>query len=100
VILTAFSASRQEARAASALNHPNVCAVYTLDHTSDGQHDIAMEYVEGDTLRQRIVTSRLSLREALDVAIQIAAALSGAHTAGIIHRDIKPENVMLRPDAS
>ena len=57
-----------------------------------------MEYVEGETLRQRLATSRLSLREALDIAIQVAAALSVAHAAGIVHRDIKPENVMLRPD--
>ena len=88
----------QEARAASALNHPNVCTIHALDETNDGQHYIAMEYVEGETLRQRLSTSRLSLREALDIAIQVAAALSVAHAAGIVHRDIKPENVMLRPD--
>ena len=57
-----------------------------------------MEYVEGETLRQRLSTTRLSIREALDIAIQVAAALSAAHAAGIVHRDIKPENVMLRPD--
>ena len=57
-----------------------------------------MEYVEGETLRRRLTTSRLTLREALDIAIQVAAALSVAHAAGIVHRDIKPENVMLRPD--
>ena len=88
----------QEARAASALNHPNVCTIHALGETSDGQHYIAMEYVEGETLRQRLATSRLSIREALDIAIQVAAALSAAHAAGIVHRDIKPENVMLRPD--
>ncbi len=88
----------QEARAASALNHPNVCTIYALDHTSEGQHYIAMEHVEGETLRQRLSTSGLSLREALDIAIQVAAALSVAHAAGIVHRDVKPENVMLRPD--
>ncbi|MBA2440521.1 MAG: serine/threonine-protein kinase [Thermoleophilaceae bacterium] len=88
----------QEARAASALNHPNVCTIYALAETSDGQHYIAMEYVEGETLRRRLTTSRLSVREALDIGIQVAAALTVAHTAGIIHRDIKPENVMLRPD--
>src|SRR5215212_1682414 len=89
----------QEARAASALNHANVCTIHALDQTSDGQHYIAMEYVEGETLRQRLTTSKLSLREALDIAIQVAAALSVAHAAGIVHRDIKPENVMLRPDS-
>ena len=88
----------QEARAASALNHPNVCTIHALGETSDGQHYIAMEHVEGETLRQRLSTTRLSIREALDIAIQVAAALSAAHAAGIIHRDIKPENVMLRPD--
>ena len=88
----------QEARAASALNHPNVCTIHALDQTSEGQHYIAMEYVEGETLRRRLATSRLSVREALDIAIQVAAALSVAHAAGIVHRDIKPENVMLRPD--
>ena len=88
----------QEARAASALNHPNVCTIHALSETSDGQHYIAMEYVEGETLRQRLSTTGLSIREALDIAIQVAAALSAAHVAGIVHRDIKPENVMLRPD--
>ena len=88
----------QEARAASALNHPNVCTIHALGETSEGQHYIAMEYVEGETLRQRLSTTRLPLREALDVVLQVAAALSAAHAAGIVHRDIKPENVMLRPD--
>ena len=88
----------QEARAASALNHPNVCTIHALGDTSEGQHYIAMEYVEGETLRQRLSTTRLPLREALDVVLQVAAALSAAHAAGIVHRDIKPENVMLRPD--
>ena len=73
----------QEARAASALNHPNVCTIHALDETSDGQHCIAMEYVEGGTLRRRLTTSRLTLREALDIAIQVAAALSIAHAAGM-----------------
>jgi eukaryotic-like serine/threonine-protein kinase len=88
----------QEARAASALNHPNVCTIHALGETADGQHYIAMEYVEGETLRHRLSASRLTIRECLDIAIQVAAALSAAHDAGIIHRDIKPENVMLRPD--
>ena len=89
----------QEARAASALNHPNVCTIYALDQTSEGQHYIAMEYVEGETLRRRLTTSRLSAREALDIAIQVAAALSVAHAAGIVHRDIKPDNVCSGPTA-
>jgi len=88
----------QEARAASALNHPNVCTIHALGETSEGQHFIAMEYVEGETLRRRLVRSRLTITEALDIGIQVAAALSVAHAAAIVHRDIKPENVMLRPD--
>jgi eukaryotic-like serine/threonine-protein kinase len=88
----------QEARAASALSHPNVCVIHALGMTTDGQHYIAMEYVEGRTLRARLVHERLTLREALDIAIQIASALTAAHASGIVHRDIKPENVMLRPD--
>src|SRR5215207_8103499 len=68
----------QEARAASALNHPNVCTIHALGETSEGQHYIAMEYVEGETLRQRLASARLSLREALEIAIQVAAALSVA----------------------
>ena len=88
----------QEARAASALNHPNVCTIHALGQTSDGQYYIAMEYVEGETLRHRLSTSRLTIKECVEVAIQVTAALSAAHSAGIIHRDIKPENVMLRPD--
>jgi eukaryotic-like serine/threonine-protein kinase len=88
----------QEARAASGLSHPNVCTIHALGETAHDQHYIAMEYVEGETLRRRIAGGRLTIRESLDIAIQIASALVAAHTHGIIHRDIKPENVMLRPD--
>src|SRR5215212_117427 len=88
----------QEARAASALNHPNVCTIHAVGETSDGQQYIAMEYVEGETLRDRLATDRLAVGEALHVVIQIAAALAAAHAIGIVHRDIKPENVMLRRD--
>ena len=88
----------QEARAASALSHPNVCTILALGQTAEGQQYIAMEYVEGETLRYRLTTSRLTVRHALEIATQIASALSAAHSAAIIHRDIKPENVMLRPD--
>ena len=88
----------QEARAASALNHPNVCVIHALGRTEDGRRYIAMEHVEGKTLRARLVRGRLPLAEALDIAIQIASALTAAHAAGIVHRDIKPENVMIRRD--
>jgi eukaryotic-like serine/threonine-protein kinase len=87
----------QEARAASSLSHPNVAHIYEIEE-EHGYHFIAMEYIEGDTMRQRMNVSPLSLHDALDVAQQITAALAAAHAAGIIHRDIKPENIMLRRD--
>jgi serine/threonine protein kinase len=89
---------QQEARAASALSHPHVCTIHALGETPDGQHYIVMELVEGQTLRERLRTARLTIRDALDIAAQVASALTAAHSAGIVHRDIKPENVMLRPD--
>ena len=87
----------QEARAASALNHPNIITIYEIRQAA-GSHIIATEYVEGETLRHRLSRSPLTLSETLNIAIQVADALSAAHKAGIIHRDIKPENIMLRPD--
>jgi serine/threonine-protein kinase len=88
---------QQEARAASALNHPNILTIHDVGE-ADSQYFIATEYVEGETLRQHIGRSRMSLGQALDVAAQVAGALAAAHQAGIIHRDIKPENIMLRND--
>jgi serine/threonine protein kinase/tetratricopeptide (TPR) repeat protein len=87
----------QEARAASALSHPNVAHIYELEE-AEGCHFIVMEYVKGQTLRQFMESKRMSVQEALDVATQVASGLSAAHAAGIVHRDIKPENIMLRPD--
>ena len=87
----------QEARAASALNHPNIITIYEITQAA-GTHVIATEFVEGETLRVRMRRSALSLSETLNIAIQVADALSAAHKAGIVHRDIKPENIMLRPD--
>jgi eukaryotic-like serine/threonine-protein kinase len=87
----------QEARAASALNHPNIITIYEIARAGS-THVIATEFVEGETLRQRLSHSQLSLTEALHIGIQVADALASAHQAGIIHRDIKPENIMLRPD--
>ena len=88
---------QQEARAASALNHPNILTIYEIGELN-GLHFIATEFIEGETLRRRIVSRRIRLSEALDVAKQVASALAAAHTAAIVHRDIKPENIMLRRD--
>jgi serine/threonine-protein kinase len=87
----------QEARAASSLNDPNIVTIHEIGE-AEGQHYIATELVEGETLRRQLARGRLDLREALDVGVQIASALAAAHTAGIVHRDIKPENVVLRRD--
>jgi Tol biopolymer transport system component len=88
----------QEARVASALNHPNICMIHEVGETEDDRHYITIEYVDGVTLRQHMTETRLQIAEALDVAMQVGSALSAAHEAGIVHRDIKPENIMLRPD--
>jgi len=88
----------QEARAASALNHPNVCVIHEIGQTDNGRHFIAMEYIDGLTLRDRLARKPMKLLEALDLAAQVAWALEAAHAAGIVHRDIKPENIMLRTD--
>jgi serine/threonine protein kinase len=88
---------QQEANAASSLNHPNILTIYELRET-DGRQYIATEFVDGETLRQRLKRAPLPLAETLDISIQLASALAAAHQAGIVHRDIKPENIMLRPD--
>src|SRR5687767_677111 len=87
----------QEAKAASALNHPNILTIYEIDEI-DSEHFIATEFVDGYTLRDRIRKGPLDAREALDIGIQIASALCATHAVGIIHRDIKPDNIMLRHD--
>ena len=87
----------QEARAASALNHPNILTIYEI-RDANSTLMIACEFVEGETLRQRLGYDAVGLQQALHIAIQIADALAAAHKAGIIHRDIKPENIMIRPD--
>jgi serine/threonine protein kinase/Tol biopolymer transport system component/Flp pilus assembly protein TadD len=86
-----------EARAASALNHPNIITVYEIGQV-DHLHYIAIEFIEGATLRQRLATGPLNITEALEIAINVATALLAAHEAGIVHRDIKPENIMVRAD--
>ncbi|RMH16158.1 MAG: serine/threonine protein kinase [Acidobacteria bacterium] len=90
----------QEAKAASALDHPNICTVYAIDQTDDGQLFIAMAWYDGETLKKRIKRGPLSLREISDLGSQIAAGLSAAHERGIIHRDIKPANVMVTRDGT
>ncbi len=88
----------QEARSASALNHPNILTIYEIGRVAD-RHFIATEFVEGETLHARMGhEGKLPLMAALDMAIQIASALAAAHAAGVVHRDIKPENVMVRRD--
>ncbi|HEY3744277.1 MAG TPA: protein kinase [Bryobacteraceae bacterium] len=93
---------RQEARAASMLNHPNIVSIYDAAfdeaESGDSRYYIATEFVEGGTLRQMLASGPPPLERVLEISIQICSALIAAHQAGIIHRDIKPENVMVRPD--
>jgi DNA helicase-2/ATP-dependent DNA helicase PcrA len=87
----------QEARAASALNHPHILTVYEVGEV-DGKPYIVMEYVQGETLRQKIAAKSLNIKETLEIAIQIAEGLAKAHEYGIVHRDLKPENLMISHD--
>lgn len=87
----------REARAASALNHPNILTIYEVG-SFDGRRFIAAEFVDGETLRQRQAHTPLNLAEVLDLSIQVMSALATAHQAGIVHRDIKPDNIMVRRD--
>lgn len=87
----------QEAKAASGLNHPNIITIHEIG-TEPGAHFMATEFIDGENLRHHLRRAPLTLTEAIDIAMQVASALSSAHAAGIIHRDIKPENVMLRRD--
>lgn len=87
----------QEAKAASALNHPNILTIYEIDEI-DSEHFIATEFIDGHTLRHRIRQGAFTPGETIDVGIQVASALYATHSVGIIHRDIKPDNIMLRHD--
>lgn len=87
----------QEAKAASALNHPNIITIHEIEQIVS-MNFIATEFIDGETLRQRMRHTPMKLGEVLDVAIQCASALSAAHATGIVHRDIKPENIMIRRD--
>ncbi|HEY5075107.1 MAG TPA: serine/threonine-protein kinase [Pyrinomonadaceae bacterium] len=88
---------QREARAASALNHPNILTIHEVGEL-EGVHFIATEFIDGQTIRELIARDELSLTDALDIVVQVASALSAAHAAGIVHRDIKPENIMRRGD--
>ena len=89
-----------EARAAAALDHPNVCTIYEIDDTEDAQLFIAMPLYEGETLRERLDRGRMTFSDVLPVALQIARGLAHAHDAGIVHRDIKPSNIVILPDGT
>ncbi|HLL99717.1 MAG TPA: protein kinase [Pyrinomonadaceae bacterium] len=88
----------QEAKVTSALNHPNIITIHEIGEAEE-THFIVTEYIEGETLRQRLNQNVFSLFEALDTGIQIASALQAAHSINIVHRDIKPENIMIRRDS-
>ncbi|HEY3568808.1 MAG TPA: protein kinase [Thermoanaerobaculia bacterium] len=88
----------REARASSAVDHPNICTVYEVDETEDGRLFIAMAFCEGETLKRKIERGPLPLPEAVRIAAQIASGLAAAHAKGIVHRDVKPANVIVSPD--
>ena len=87
----------KEARAVSALNHPNIITIYEIGE-ADGISFMATEFIDGHTLRHRMSAQRLSWQETVRLSIQVAGALESAHLVGIIHRDIKPANIMVRKD--
>ena len=89
------------ARNVAAIRHPSVCAIYDFSNTEEGLQYLAMEYIEGETLRDTIEReTRLDIGRAVDIACQVADALQAAHDAGVVHRDLKPGNIMLCPHAS
>ncbi len=85
----------QEAQAASALDHPNICTIHEINETDDGQLYLVMAYYEGETLKERIERGPLAVDEAIGIATQVGRGLAEAHGAGIVHRDIKPANLLV-----
>ena len=90
----------QEAKAASALDHPNICTIFEINETPDGQLYLVMAHYEGETLKERIAKGPLALDDAIDIATQVGQGLAKAHEAGIVHRDIKPANLMVTADGT
>ena len=90
----------QEAKAASALDHPNICTIHEINETDDGQLYLVMAHYEGETLQERIARGPLPLDDAISIATQVGTGLSKAHSAGIVHRDIKPANLMVTTDGT
>ena len=89
----------REAKLLASLNHPNIAAIHGFDD-ADEKRFLVMEYVEGETLSERLKGGAMSVEDALDVAKQLAEALEAAHESGVIHRDLKPANVIIRPDGA
>ncbi|HSQ75350.1 MAG TPA: serine/threonine-protein kinase, partial [Bacteroidota bacterium] len=87
-----------EAQTASALQHKNICVVYDIDETAEGQLFISMEYLPGETLKKKIEGGPIPIDQAIDIAVQIGRGLTKAHESGILHRDIKPANIMMTAD--
>ena len=87
-----------EAEAASALDHPNICTIFEIDETPDGQLFLVMAYYDGETLNKRIERGPLPIDEAVDIADRAAQGLAKAHASGMVHRDVKPANVMMPKD--
>ena len=85
----------QEAQAASALDHPNICTIHEINDTADGQPYLVMAYYEGETLKERIERGPLAIVDAIDIATQVGQGLAEAHSAGIVHRDIKPADLLI-----